>query len=181
MIQKLSVLWWCGWCLLGQGRTVVVAEEREMQARAFQNVVNRAMIDNNNNEKRQELACNKNLQTAKCRRWTNVFSAFTGKNTMVEIPCGTCVWLDLPELDLRGGLHVRGKLIIPEFKNRMYKIRVSNVLVEGELEIVSTQRVSDTPVVTFEFVERGAPDMSCFGSKKGMIVSGGKVNCKQTL
>ena len=170
LIKTLSILWWCGWCVLGTA-------ERDLQAKAFQNLVNQALTDSGG--KRQGLACNKNLQEARCRRWSNVFPLFPpNAKDPIEIPCGTCVWLDVSELDMRGGLHVRGKLVISENKRSTYKMVVSNVLVEGELEIVAKKPVGETPFVTLEFVDRGTPDTSCFGSKKGMVVSGGKVNCK---
>ncbi|KAL3906393.1 MAG: hypothetical protein SGILL_009288 [Bacillariaceae sp.] len=137
----------------------------------------------------QPLACNANL--APCEP----FSAqnYTYYNAVVEIPCGSCIEMDLDgDLHLEKGLDVQGKLVFPSSR-RALKITTPFVFVQGELMIepldspkipqpehllefhlVGTETVSFTSHHNQTFAKCSSEN-GCSVSKKPFIVAGGSL------
>jgi hypothetical protein len=153
------------------------------------------------------LSCNGDIEQQSCRKWTALFGTAAVQDDRVVINCGECVWLDAHNLDrdggssdatltLRGGLDVRGKLIIPNpaDENVQLTLRTKMFVVQGELDMdVSSKAVVDgTPPVKLlligdrdEFFEPAEDNaLNCFdgqlcnAGKKGFVVAGGKISSK---
>lgn len=105
-----------------------------------------------------ELRCNRNISP--CVPYS---SRYGQKNIFLNrmiVPCGTCIIMDLADdlLLLNDGLDIRGKLIFPD--NYRLTVQTSMVVVQGELEMTSSQQVDGDPPI--KFILHGNSDLESF-------------------
>jgi G8 domain len=141
----------------------------------------------------QTLSCNTFLASSTCKSWSSTFGTNSSISTRVTIPCGECVVMDHANgnLALLGGLDIIGKLIFPDG----YRLNLTStmIVVQGELEMIASKPVDGIPNVKFTmigsdgsltFTPVDVNTKACKGvttcsvGKKGIVVAGGKVNCK---
>lgn len=135
------------------------------------------------------LSCNDNM--APCVPWTSMYGAGMTKHVRLVIPCGICVYMDLPgdTLTLEDGMDVRGRL---EIRND-YKITIVSpmIVVQGSLLVWSSWKVRGTPRVKFILDGRAnqyftpidenrnvCEGRDCEVGPRSFTVAGGKVNCE---
>lgn len=136
------------------------------------------------------LLCNAGLASATCRTWSTAFGTGNVHTNRVVIPCGQCITMNHAGtiLDLRGGLEIIGKLVIP---NKV-KINISTttVIVQGELQMTSSKPVDGKPdirftltgsndAITFTPIDRNVNACrgvaTCSVGKKSIVVAGGQI------
>lgn len=136
----------------------------------------------------QAQSCNDRYSA--CVDW----SAFVGTQSVhtgrITIPCGRCVVMDYngDTLTLQGGLDIQGKLEFPNGYSGL-TLRSTTIVVQGELEMASTGKVTGSPAVKFEMIGNrdelfepigenkgycGGP--TCLAGKKAITVAGGRVD-----
>lgn len=135
------------------------------------------------------LLCNAGLASATCRTWSAAFGTGNVHTNRVVIPCGQCITMNHAGamLDLRGGLEIIGKLVIP---NKVkINIATTTVIVQGELQMTSSKPVDGKPDIRFTLT--GSNDITftpidrnvnacrgvatCSVGKKSIVVAGGKI------
>ena len=138
----------------------------------------------------QPLLCNAGLASATCKTWSTAFGTGNVHTNRVIIPCGQCITMNHAGtmLDLRGGIEIVGKLVIP---NKIkINIVTTAVIVQGELQVTSSKPVDGNPDVKitltgsddikFTPIDRNANAChgvaTCSVGKKPIIVAGGKLN-----
>lgn len=140
----------------------------------------------------QPLLCNAGLASATCKTWSSAFGTGNIHTNRVIIPCGQCITMNHAGtiLDLRGGLEIVGKLVIPN-KTKI-NIETTAVIVQGELQITSSKPVDGKPDVMitltgsndirFTPIDRNAKACNgfatCSAGKKPIVVAGGKLTGK---
>ena len=137
------------------------------------------------------LLCNAKLASATCRTWSSAFGTGDVHTNRVIIPCGQCITMNHAGavLDLRDGLEIIGKLVIP---NKVkVDIKTTTVVVQGELLMTSSKPVDGKPDITFTL--NGSNDRitftpidrnvnacngaaTCTVGKKSIVVAGGQIN-----
>lgn len=135
------------------------------------------------------LQCNKDMKP--CVSWTSLFGKGMIKRKRVVIPCGTCVFMDLPgqRLTLVDGMDIRGRLEIRG--DSQIHIVAPMIVVQGYLLVMSIWRVQGQPRVRFTLQGRGDQFFTPVGANRNLCeggecnvgprsftVAGGKVNCK---
>ncbi len=136
------------------------------------------------------LLCNAALSSAKCKTWSSTFGILNIHLKRVVIPCGQCITMNHggATLDLRAGLEIIGKLVIPNKKK--INIVTTTVVVQGELQMTSTKPIDGNPDIkftltgnndiTFTPIDRNANAChgvaTCSIGKKSIVVAGGKLN-----
>jgi hypothetical protein len=144
----------------------------------------------------QTLSCNMFLASSTCRTWSSTFGTINSISTRVTIPCGECVVMDHVNgnLELLGGLDIIGKLVFPDG----YRLNLAStmIVVQGELEMIATKPVDGIPNVKFTMIGNDSSltftpvdvnakackgEITCSIGKKGIVVAGGKVNCKSCV
>lgn len=138
------------------------------------------------------LSCNNEITT--CEPWTSKFGGNEIFQNLVVIECGTCLFLDsdTPNFQLLGGIDIRGRLFIPD--GQRIRIDARFIVVQGELEMASHKPVDGDPDIvitmvgdeecnTFSPVGENSAVCSgpCLVGEKGILIAGGKANCKCTL
>mmetsp|Transcript_16327 Transcript_16327/g.23934 ORF Transcript_16327/g.23934 Transcript_16327/m.23934 type:complete len:1770 (-) Transcript_16327:229-5538(-) len=136
------------------------------------------------------LTCN-NAMTP-CTPWSITVQSYTNGAGKVTIPCGKCLTMDKTDastLDVVGGLHIEGKLDVPN--SARVTIRTPFIIVEGELSMTSEEKVTDTPNIRvimtgdsdISFVPNSQNANACGGfgqpcqiGSKPIVVAGGKLN-----
>ena len=138
----------------------------------------------------QPLLCNAGLASATCKTWSSTFGVRNTHFKRVVIPCGQCVTMNHggATLDLRAGLEIIGKLVIPN-KTRIH-ILTTTVVVQGELQMTSSKPIDGNPDIKFTLngnsdikftpIDRNAKAChgvaTCSIGKKSIVVAGGKLN-----
>jgi len=135
------------------------------------------------------LDCNSNLGSQQCTSWTSNFTSAVNHPSLVVIPCGQCIIMDLaaPNLTLAGGIDIQGKLVFPDG----YKLALNApfIRVQGELQMTSTKIPNGEEDVKFvltgtneaitKFIPAGNNvdkcDGQCTVGKKPIVVAGGKL------
>jgi hypothetical protein len=138
------------------------------------------------------LTCN--AAYSPCISWTSAQGPYTNSTTgWVRIPCGKCVTMDITDrrlVNIAGGLQIQGKLVIPP--TARVTLAMTMMVVEGELEITSTDAITGTPKVTFQiknsatvpsFKPHPLNAKACDGStcqlgSQAIVVAGGKLTIK---
>jgi len=137
----------------------------------------------------EPLTCNSSFSS--CIPWTSRWGRSAVKTTLIVIPCGQCIVmnLDSPKLTLQEGIDIRGKLVFPD----RYELTVETpeVVVQGELEMRSSKLVDGSPAIKFVLYGNGdrhfdpvnnnrnaCGGSSCNGGARPITVAGGKVNRK---
>ena len=136
------------------------------------------------------LLCNSGLTSATCKTWSTVFGTGNVHTNRVYIPCGQCITMNHAgtSLDLRGGIEIVGKLVIPN--KAKINIVTTTVIVQGELQMTSSKPVDGKPDVKFTLtgsddikftpIDRNANACNgattCSVGKKSIIVAGGKLS-----
>lgn len=125
-----------------------------------------------------------------CVNWSSLIGTDSVHRNRVIIPCGRCVVMDHQgdTLTLQGGLDIQGKLEFPNSYSGL-TLRSTTIVVQGELEMVSTGKVVGTPAVKFEMIgnrdELFEPigensgycgGRTCMAGKKAITVAGGRVD-----
>ena len=125
-----------------------------------------------------------------CTTWTESRSEYTTPSGWVLIPCGKCVTMDITDgrmATIAGGLQIQGKLVVPT--TARVTLAMTTLIVEGELQITSTDVITGTPKVTFHIQDSATipsftPHLqninACGGSscqlgKQAIVVAGGKL------
>lgn len=146
------------------------------------------------------LSCNNGLREEDCVAWSENFGNATEFLTQVVVDCGTCVIIDLSNdraptgLILRSGLQVLGKLVIADFGEKFLNIQTPSIVVQGELEISSTQPIDGTPRIHVGMIgsdpqtflpvgensgkcvnEAASDDEGCPMDHRAITVAGGKI------
>ena len=109
------------------------------------------------------LHCNANLTTAPCQSWTSMFGTFNKFATLVTVPCGTCIIMDVNDrtlgsspLELLGGIDIHGKLVFPDTgygSNYTLSIIATMMVVQGELSMTSvTKPINGRPNIHITMV-----------------------------
>ncbi|KAG7364690.1 hypothetical protein IV203_037892 [Nitzschia inconspicua] len=142
-----------------------------------------------------KLSCNKKLDEDPCLTpWSFKFGTDSVFSKTVEIPCGKCVVMNPQQkiLELRGGLVIIGKLVIPDGVS--VHIKTTGILVHGEFVMESSKAIDGTPDIRIEFLEspenmnfrlppgEGPEDIcggkygSCGIGRKPFVVAGGIID-----
>ena len=139
------------------------------------------------------LSCNSNYSirmsddASSCRSWSSVFGTNEVHTERLVVPCGECVFLDVPRLQLLDGLDIHGMLRVLEVP---LELETTVLVVQGMLEMTATGKAVDgIPLVHVTMVgendERFMPVYEnsnacgggeCVAGKKSITVAGGQVN-----
>ena len=146
------------------------------------------------------LECNANLDKVPCdKKFSSYFQIkdlseqFIKFEKRLTIPCGMCIVMDQIDgvVDLIEGINIKGKLLIPD--GIRLRMRLTSMLVQGELEIVSSKAIDGSPDVHLVWLSGRSPlafvpennTDACGGNrhacnlgKKPFVVAGGKVNIR---
>jgi hypothetical protein len=138
------------------------------------------------------LTCN--AAYSSCISWTSAQGPYTNSTTgWVRIPCGKCVTMDITDrriVNIAGGLQIQGKLVIPP--TARVTLAMTMMVVEGELEITSTDTITGTPKVTFQIKNsasvpsfkphplnaKACDYTACQLGSQAIVVAGGKLTIK---
>ena len=119
------------------------------------------------------LDCNIGLSDKTCEPWTKVFGSTESFSKLVVVPCGTCVTLNETgtKLRLNQGIDIQGRLVIPD--NTEVHIETPSIVVQGELSITSTSRVSEDPKIKVTMIGTRNSTLMPISSNKGVCGSDG--------
>jgi hypothetical protein len=141
------------------------------------------------------LSCNSQiLQTSYVctRTWSSMFGTSNVQTNRIVIPCGTCIVMNHASgiLDLKNGIDIQGKLIIPD--GVQLRMTFPSMIVQGELSLTSTKPVNGIPNIVFTVVGTNNEltftpidvnanackgQSTCTAGKKSIVVAGGKITC----
>lgn len=133
----------------------------------------------------ETLSCNSEIST--CRPWSQAVGPAVSRPRRIIIPCGTCVYVDVPELHLHGGLDIRGRLVHYAATKNL-KLTTSMIVVQGFWQVqagaslqVDLINDDDNNSYYFDPIHNnrnkcgGGP---CFVGPRSITVAGGQVDCK---
>ena len=136
----------------------------------------------------QPLSCNQVLsEDTICQPWSQAVTVNGGGLTTV--PCGTCVVMDVGNLQLPGGLDIQGRLVIPD--GLEFQLETTMIVVQGEWIMKSHTQITDTPNIRITLTgstdryfapvgenARLCGEMGCNVGPQSITVAGGRVDCK---
>lgn len=132
------------------------------------------------------LSCNNAIAPIICRKWTNVFGSKPIYQKRIVIPCGQCIYVNVPRLLIFGGLDIQGKFVVNE---RAFILETTSIVVQGILEMSATKPVDGIPVIRIVMIgekeevlfpshdnAKACGGAQCILGMKAITVLGGQLN-----